>query len=117
MKNKILLMFALLAGAVSAQITPPANTAVVGQTVTLSVTADGTAPFTYQWYKDGKIWVGTTQQTVVFAKVQLYDAGTYTVDVINSAGKTTAPAVVFTVTAPLPVVVAPSNAKSTFAKQ
>ena len=60
-----------------------------GQSVTLSVTADGTAPFTYQWYKDSTILTGATNSTYVISSFQASDAGTYYAVISNSAGSTT----------------------------
>lgn len=73
-----------LAGSAAAQ-----TVVQVGQQVTISVTADGTQPFTYQWMKNGTNITGATNQTLVFTSASLADSGTYTVSVSNSAGAAT----------------------------
>lgn len=65
---------------------PVSQTLVVGQTLNLSVVADGTAPFTYQWAKDLVDISGETNETFTIASVTLADAGDYDVNVMNSAG-------------------------------
>ena len=66
-----------------------AGTAIVGQAVTFSVTAVGTAPFSYQWCKNGANISGATAATYAIASVQLTDAGTYSVIVSNCVGSAT----------------------------
>ena len=61
-------------------------TARVGQTVTITVTANGTQPFTYQWRKAGAPIAGATNVNYVMSAVTMSDAGTYSVTVSNSAG-------------------------------
>jgi plastocyanin len=73
------------------------GSATVGQTVTFSVTADGTAPFSNQWCKDGVNIAGATAATFSISCVQLTDAGTYCVIVSNSAGSATSDNAVLTV--------------------
>jgi plastocyanin len=74
-----------------------AASATVGQTVTFSVTVDGTAPFSYQWYKAGVSIAGATSASYVISGVQLTDAGTYYAYIANSAGSTTSDNAVLTV--------------------
>ena len=74
------------------------GTATVGQSVTFSVTVNGTAPFTYQWYKDGAAINGANRATYAIGAAAKPDAGTYTVVVANSAGSTTSDSAVLTVT-------------------
>lgn len=64
-------------------------TVAAGQLVTLTATADGTAPFTYQWAKNGAVLVGATDSTYTIMSFQAADAGTYNTLVSNSAGSTT----------------------------
>lgn len=73
----------------SAQSTTPPDAIKVGQQFTLTVTADGTTPFTYQWKKNGTNIAGATTNPYVVANAQLAAAGTYNVTVSNSAGSTT----------------------------
>ncbi|HVU17737.1 MAG TPA: FG-GAP-like repeat-containing protein [Candidatus Didemnitutus sp.] len=63
-------------------------TAQIGRTVTFSVSATGTAPFTYQWYKNGTALSGATSPSYQIASVQASSAGTYTVKVSNAYGST-----------------------------
>lgn len=62
--------------------------AKVGQTVTFDVTASGTAPFIYQWKKEGTNIAGATSISYVVANITTADAGNYTVEVSNSLGTT-----------------------------
>jgi N-acetylmuramic acid 6-phosphate (MurNAc-6-P) etherase len=86
-------------------------TATAGDKVVISVTADGTTPFTYQWKKAGASITGATLATLTFDPVALTDAGVYTVTVANSAGNTLSDTATLTV---VPLVVAPSNAVTHF---
>ncbi len=60
-----------------------------GAAVTLAVTAEGTAPFTYQWRRDGVVLSGVSGDRYVISSFASTDAGTYTVVVANAAGSTT----------------------------
>ena len=60
----------------------------VGDSVTFSVTANGTTPLHYQWRKDGGN-VGTDSSSYTIASVVAGDAGSYDVVVSNSCGSTT----------------------------
>ena len=60
----------------------------VGGLFTLAVTNDGTAPFQYQWHKDGVTITGANKATYTVAVATAADAGNYTVRVTNSAGTT-----------------------------
>lgn len=64
-------------------------TAAYGKRVTLSVAANGTSPFNYQWKKDGVNIGGAVANTYVIQSALAYDAGSYTVVVSNAAGSTT----------------------------
>ena len=67
-------------------------TATIGQTVTFTVIADGTQPFTYQWHKgtpEGAVDIaGATNSTYTISGVQVEDAGNYTVTVHSFADPT-----------------------------
>ncbi len=72
----------------------------VGQTVSFSVAATGTGPFTYQWYNYATS-VGNTA-TLTLTNLQLSDAGTYGVHVSNAFGVAYSTNVGLTVTAANP---------------
>ena len=65
------------------------STALVGQSITFAVSADGTTPFSYQWFKNGAMIAGATGATYSISGVQATDAGDYYASVSNSAGSTT----------------------------
>ncbi|MCX7879279.1 MAG: immunoglobulin domain-containing protein [Ignavibacteria bacterium] len=78
---------------------PPASINLnVGQTLTLTVDADGSQPFTYQWYKNGQPIPGANSATYEKANVTSEDAGTYYCKVSNSCGEVNSSSAVVTVT-------------------
>lgn len=94
----------LQAGIVAApEITSSATsqTVVAGATVSFAVTATGTGPLTYQWFKDGTTAVSdnatATSATLVLSNVATADAGTYTCRVTNAGGTSTSAAATLTV--------------------
>ena len=70
-----------------------------GSAASFSVVASGTAPFTYQWRKDGSSISGATSSTYSISSTSRSDAGSYTVVVTNSVGSATSNAATLTVTA------------------
>ena len=74
-----------VAPSISAQ---PANQSVsVGQSASFSVQASGTAPFTYQWLRNGVAIANATGATYQSAIATLADSGTtYSVQVSNTKG-------------------------------
>ncbi|HNV00470.1 MAG TPA: immunoglobulin domain-containing protein, partial [Verrucomicrobiota bacterium] len=60
-----------------------------GASVTFTVVATGTAPFTYQWRKNGVAIQGATGDTYVIASARADDEGLYSVVVSNAAGSVT----------------------------
>ncbi len=65
----------------------PTNVVVeVGDTTTFSVTATGSFPLGYQWFKDGIDLVNATNSTLTLANVQPKLIGNYTVIVANISG-------------------------------
>ena len=81
-------------------IQPSAQTATSGNSVTFSVSATGTAPISYQWFRNSAAISGATSATYTIAATQATDAGSYTVVVANSVGSVTSSAAVLTVAAP-----------------
>ena len=68
---------------------PVGQTNVVGDDVTFSVTASGTAPLSYQWRLDGSPLAGRTATNLMLTHVQQSQAGGYTVVITNIAGAVT----------------------------
>ncbi len=58
---------------------PLSATVKPGEAAVLSVTAGGTAPFTYQWLKDGSAIPGATAATYAIPAATLADGGSYQV--------------------------------------
>jgi hypothetical protein len=58
-----------------------------GETVTFVAAARGTAPLSYQWYKDGLLLPGQTSLTLTLTGVTTADSGNYTLSVSNPVGR------------------------------
>ncbi len=76
---------------------PSASTVTAGGAVSFSVAASGTAPFTYQWRKDGAAISGATSSTYSISSTSAVDAGRYTVVVTNGVGSVASSVAVLTV--------------------
>ena len=78
---------------------PASATVTAGAAISFSVTASGTAPLTYQWYKGVAAISGATTATYSIAAAQTADAGSYTCVVSNSVGSDTSAAATLVVNA------------------
>ena len=88
---------------------PAAQTVTEGQSATFSVTASGTAPFTYQWKKNGSDIEGVTTSSHTTDATAIGDSGAvFTVVVTNSAGSVTSSGAALTVNAAAVAPVAPT---------
>jgi len=67
---------------------PRSQVAFVGGPVTFRVTASGTAPLSYQWFRNGEPIPAATASTLTIPNVKVDLAGSYAVLVSNSAGST-----------------------------
>jgi DNA/RNA endonuclease G (NUC1) len=87
---------------------PSAATAPAGTSVNFTVAASGTAPFSYQWRKNGTPISGNASATsavLTLSNVQASDAGSYDVVVSNGiAPSATSVAAALTVTAAAPTL-------------
>lgn len=79
---------------VPAITTPPVALAVLpGAAATFAAAVSGTAPFTYQWQRNGIVIPGATSAVLHLPAVASFDAGQYVLDVSNAAGSTSSAAV------------------------
>jgi hypothetical protein len=83
-----------------------------GATAVLSVVAEGTSPFSYQWLRGGSTWVpladsprlsGASTDTLAIAGLTPADADTYRCVVTNAYGEVSTAAVELDVVPPLPL--------------
>jgi hypothetical protein len=91
--------------------TQPHNQTVnVGQTATFSVTATGTAPFQYQWRKNGANIPGATNSSYTTPPTVAADNGSlFSVVVSNSGGNITSNSATLTVRIPPTITTQPAN--------
>lgn len=80
---------------------PTAQNVSVGADVIFAVSAEGTAPLSYQWRKDQVNLPGATAASLVLSGVTLANGGSYSVVVSNSAGSVTSNGAALTV---IPVI-------------
>ncbi len=73
----------------SITVRPLSRAAVVGESVTFTVTAAGAATLSYQWRRNGTPISGATGSTLALPAVALTDRGWYQVAVTNAAGSAT----------------------------
>jgi uncharacterized protein YpmS len=83
-------------------IQPLSQTVTQGLNASLSVTASGTEPLSYQWIFSGTNLAGATTSVLVLTNLQATNAGSYTVVVTNSAGSITSAPAMLAVTNPPP---------------
>ena len=91
----------------------PASQLFVGDSLTLSVVADGLGPFSYRWLKGGAEITGQTGSSLALSNLQVADGGTYTVEVGNANGVTSS-TVSFTVKGAPPEVTKQPDSISRF---
>jgi DNA/RNA endonuclease G (NUC1) len=98
--------------------TQPAGATVnLGKPASFTVVPAGTAPFTFQWRKDGTALPNATSDTYPIAAAAAGDAGSYTVVVTNVAGNITSNAAVLVVTLPPTITTPPSDVTVTEGQQ
>ena len=76
---------------------PVSKTVECGQSVTLSVTATGDEPLSYQWRTNGVDIAGATGTSLTLSSLTLAQSGNYTVVVSNAGGVDTSHAAVLSV--------------------
>lgn len=88
------------AGGPEIVVAPVGQTVTAGSAATLSVTANGPGPFTYQWSLNGAGIPGATSATYTLPAAQRFHAGNYTVTIVSAGGAVTSTPVSLAVTAP-----------------
>ena len=84
LSNEVTLGVASMVRNPIASRTPPDELVPIGSRVAFQVAADGTAPFEYQWFKNGTEIDGATQATYVIEFAAEGDEGDYSVRVANA---------------------------------
>jgi len=87
----------------SITVQPQDQAVNAGGTATFSVTATGTAPFSYRWRFNGTTIAGANSATLTLINVQPADAGGYTVVITNLAGFVVSSNATLTVLPPSPI--------------
>jgi hypothetical protein len=80
-------------------VQPKGGTLFAGERITLTASAVGAIPISYQWQRDGAAIPGATGTALVLTNVQVTDSGSYTVVASNSVGQKTSDTAVLTVQA------------------
>ena len=81
-------------------IEPASGEIVLGNAAGFNVSAEGTLPMRYQWFKDGSVIEGATNSNLGLGSVSPRDAGNYSARVTNVAGSATSQVAVLTVLIP-----------------
>ena len=76
---------------------PISQTVSAGSSVMFTVSALGTAPFTYQWYFGNAAISGATSSTYAISSATPSNAGSYSVIITNAAGNISSNTVILTV--------------------
>ncbi len=93
---------------------PQNQTVVQGSNAAFSVTANGTAPLSYQWRFNGTNLAVASASACTVTNAQSANAGTYTVVVANSGGSVTSAAATLTVNVP-PLITAQPQGQTNLA--
>jgi len=89
---------------ISVALSPTSQNVAVGDSATITASALGTAPITYQWQHAGTNLPGATLSTLTLTNMQLADSGTYSLLVSNDIPSGVASNVTITVSAGLPTL-------------
>jgi hypothetical protein len=93
----------------SITVAPQPQTAAAGGAATFTVTANGTAPLSYQWRFNGVAITGGTNASLVLGNVQGSQAGEYSVVIHNAAGFVISAGASLTVSQPLVILAQPQS--------
>lgn len=99
------ILYILTAPSITEQ--PVSQIVTQGTVAAITVTANGTPPMTYKWYKGTNLISTSTNAPLVFSSVQLSNAGQYSVVVTNVAGSDTSSSCFLTVGVPASISTQP----------
>lgn len=88
-------------------VQPQNQTVLEGDSVTFAVSAEGTAPLNYQWYKDEVAIEGAISKTYTIKNVTVEDLGNYKVIVTNTEGEAMSDIAVLSLLQPPTITVNP----------
>jgi hypothetical protein len=88
---------------------PLSQNATQGASVTFTVAASGTSPFSYQWQLNSSNISSATASSYTRANIQLTNAGSYSVVVANLAGSATSSNAMLTVIGPPGITAQPAS--------
>jgi len=83
---------------------PKSQTVLAGSNATISVSVDGVAPISYQWFKNGSAIAGATLASLQFVSVKPTDDASYYVKASNASGFVSSENAKLTVTLLPPVI-------------
>ncbi len=84
-----------------ALITSPSELRCIGDSILFAPAVGGTAPLSFQWYKDNNAIAGRTDPTLALAALTATDTGSYTLAVTNPCRTFTSEPINFTVAPPI----------------
>jgi len=90
-------------------VQPQPVTVLAGAAVSLNVLAGGSAPFSYQWRRDGVDIQGATSAAYKLPAAKALDSGSYEVVVGNSAGTVVSAPALVTVNVPVSITTQPAD--------
>jgi hypothetical protein len=93
----------------SVSLQPRGQTVIAGDATALSVSANGTAPLSYQWRFQGADVPGATNSTLDLSNVQAEDAGGYQVVITNVAGSISSTVAELVVNVPPEILAQPES--------
>jgi len=88
---------------------PQSQSAVIGSNVTFTVGVTGTPPFQFVWRFNGTNLPGATEETLFLPAAQAQQAGTYSVNALNSAGFVTSSNATLVLVAPVTFTTHPAS--------
>jgi len=90
-------------------VQPTSLTRCIGTAATLSVTATGTSPLSYQWRRGGVNIPGATSARLTIGSLATGDGGSYDCVIANGCGFVTSNAAILTISSPVVITTQPTG--------